>query len=35
MSKIDNPHVISFIEAFEDSSYIYIKMEYVEGQNLM
>ena len=28
MAKIENPHVISFMGAYEDSKYITIKMEY-------
>ena len=32
--KLDHPYVIQYIESFKDEKYIYIVMEYCDGQEL-
>ena len=34
LHKIDHPHVVNYVQSFEDEKYLYIIMEYIKGDDL-
>lgn len=35
LRKVDHPNIVKYLETYEDDMYIYIVMEYIEGDNLL
>lgn len=34
LHKVDHPHVVKYVQSFEDDKYLYIIMEYIQGHDL-
>ena len=34
LNKLDHPNIVKYFETYDDSKYIYLVMEYVQGQML-
>jgi len=34
LHKIDHPHVVKYVQSFEDDKHLYIIMEYIKGEDL-
>ena len=34
MNKMDHPHIVKYFETYDDNKYLYLVMEFIEGQEL-